>query len=96
MTTSRLVKHALLQKKLRGERTGTIPWGYEVIPGSNILRENAVEQAIIRMVASLRESGLSLRKIVQDLAERGAISRVGKPFGKTQIVDILKSIRRPV
>lgn len=83
-------KAALAAKKARGERVGTIPYGYSVIDGK--LVPNEAEQGVLRVVRELRAAGLSLRAIETELAARGILSRTGrKPIALPQIAKMVKA-----
>lgn len=56
-------KAALAAKKARGERAGTVPYGYRASDDGRLI-EDASELAVVRKVRELRSSGLSLRCIV--------------------------------
>lgn len=76
---------AMQFKKAKGERVGSVPYGY-FLDGDNItLIENPAEQAVIRQARELKESGLSLRAIAAKLDERGFAARNGRHFQATQI-----------
>ena len=77
-------KAALAAKKARGERAGTVPYGYDA-DASGKLTKNDAEQSVLAVVAELRAAGLSLRAVVAMLTKRGLVSRSGKPLGLTQV-----------
>jgi len=77
-------KDALQAKKARGEKTGgNIPFGFNVINGK--LDRNEEEQAIISEIKSLKNKGLSLRKIAEALNGRGIATKNGKAWTAVQI-----------
>jgi DNA invertase Pin-like site-specific DNA recombinase len=80
---------ALAAKKARGERAGTVPFGY-VLDAAGRLAPDANEQAIIAEVLALRDRGVSLRGIVAALEGRGFRSRAGKPLQLTQVARIVR------
>ena len=84
-------KSALASKKSRGERTGSIPFGYELAADGVHLIKNEVEQQILVTVKHLRRSGLGLTAIAENLALRGFVARNGKKFTATQITRIAKA-----
>jgi hypothetical protein len=53
-------KAALAAKKARGERVGSVPFGYTLTEGGKLAPE-PVEQVVAGKVRELRASGLSLR-----------------------------------
>ncbi len=70
-------KAALRVKKDRGERVGSIPYGFSLGKG-RLLVPNPVEQEAIDLVRELRGKGWSLRKIARELTDQGH-----KPRGST-------------
>ena len=67
-------KAALQAKKSRGERTGSVLYGYRCNDGTNLIPD-ADEQDIVRQVQRLHEEGLSLRAIAARLTALGKTSR---------------------
>lgn len=63
-------KSALAAKKARGERTGTVPFGFTAGKGGALAREE-VEQQALSTIAGLRASGMSLRAIACELERLG-------------------------
>lgn len=82
---AKLTKDALDKKKQRGERVGSIPYGF-CIEGDGVhLKQNEHEQKIIDFIVKLKKqnSKLSLRKIIKELERHGFKSRTGKWSPKT-------------
>lgn len=76
---------AMQFKKSKGERVGSVPYGY-FLDGDNItLIEHPDEQDVIRQARELKASGLSLRAIATELNRRGFNARNGRIFQATQI-----------
>jgi len=77
-------KDALQAKKARGEKTGgNTPFGFDEVNGKLI--KNEEEQLIINEIKSLKNKGLSLRKIAEALNGRGISTKNGKTWTATQI-----------
>lgn len=81
---------ALGVKKKRGERTGTVPFGFRVAADGSQLEPDAHEQAIIARVRDLRASGVSVRRVVATLAQAGAVGRSGQPLCKAAVENIMR------
>lgn len=79
---------AILHLKAKGQRYGSIPHGYRDEGGQ--LVKDARESAIVELVQSLRARGLSLQKISDELAQRGAFNRAGRPFNHNSIRSMLR------
>jgi len=70
---------AMAHKRDKGERiSGKAPfgWGFD---GSNLV-VNQEEQAILRDLHELRRGGMSFRLIAGELANRGVMTRTGRPY----------------
>jgi site-specific DNA recombinase len=80
---------ALAHKRSRGERVGSIPYGYRVGPDRRKLEPAAVEQAAIILARDLRNDGMSLRRVGEQLACRGYTARNGQPFAPMQVQRML-------
>ena len=83
------VRGAMAHLKAQGKYTGGIPFGYALAPDGENLIEHDDEQAVIREVRALRATGMSLRGIAGTLAERGILSRVGRPFVASTIATMI-------
>ena len=71
-------KAALSHKRAKGEKTGgSVPFGFDVDETGHLV-ENIVEQKAIRLIASLRRKGYSLRAICRELAKEGHRTKAGK------------------
>ena len=82
-------KAALQAKKARGERTGSIPYGYRCDDGVTLIPD-ADEQDIVRQVLHLQAEGLSLRAIAARLTALGKTSR-GTAWHPQTIKNILSA-----
>jgi len=79
----RRTRAALGAKKARGETLGAAPYGFRYQEGR--LVQNEAEQGVLAVVRELRAARMSLRQIGAELAARGLVSRVGRPFAPMQI-----------
>lgn len=83
-------RQALAAKRRRGQRAGSVPYGYRVLDDGRTLALDDGEQAVIERVRALRLSGLSIRAIVDDCRLLSVTSRSGRPLTKTKVERILK------
>ncbi len=83
-------KAALGAKRARGERAGTVPFGYRADVAGR-LTEDPSEVEVLRIVRELRDTGVALRQIVAELATRGFVSRSQKPFALTQVARFVRA-----
>lgn len=84
-------KAALVAKKARGERTGSIPYGAQLAEDGVHLQPIPQEQRVIALARALRAQERSLRVISAELARRGFLARNGRPFLPPQIARMLQS-----
>jgi DNA invertase Pin-like site-specific DNA recombinase len=75
---------ALAAKRAKGERVGTVPFGFDST-ADGVLVPNAAEQVIIAEARALRASGMTVRAVVYALAARGFTSRKGRALGASQV-----------
>lgn len=80
---------ALAAKAARGERVGSVAFGYRLAADGVRVEPDEREQGVIARVRELRTSGLSTRAIVARLAAEGATSRSGRPPNQTQVCRVL-------
>ena len=81
-------KAALAAKSARGERVGSIPYGYTVAEDGKTLIDNPVEKTVVVRIRSLRAAGVSLRKIGAKLLEEGLTPRKGGQWRPNTILDL--------
>jgi site-specific DNA recombinase len=79
---------ALRFKISKGERCGKVRYGFN-IEGKQLV-PNAAEQAAIQTMKELRQSGMTLRGIKQELAVRGIRSKDGKEWSEKVIASIIR------
>jgi len=82
---------ALAYKKAKGERVGAVPYGWALAEDGCMLEESPAEQGVVRLIDELRQSGLSLRAIVDHL--NGAqIPARGKRWHLTTVARLVKAL----
>ena len=86
------IRTVLEEKRSRGERVGTIPYGYRLSTDGLHVEPDEGESAVVSLVHDLARGGHSHRAIVALLAERGITGRTGAPLKQTQVANILRSI----
>jgi len=87
---SERTKTALAHKRNNGEKTGGkhAPFGFDAINGKLI--ENAQEQTIIKTVHDLKNNGLTLRAISNELNQRGLKTKTGRNWNIKIVWKILQ------
>jgi DNA invertase Pin-like site-specific DNA recombinase len=91
VTVRARVRAALAEKRARGERIGTVPYGYRLAGDGVHLEPDEGEQAVVATVRQLSAHGLSQRAIVARLEAHGVAGRTGSPLQQTQVAKILRS-----
>ncbi len=69
---------ALQHMKAKGQRVGTIPYGYRTAKDGSTLEANESEQRIVALVHQLHKDGMTLASIRAELQARGIENRKGK------------------
>jgi pyridoxal biosynthesis lyase PdxS len=80
-----LTARALHAKRTRGERVGAVRYGYRLAGDGRTEIEDEAEQAVIKKVKDLRAEGLSLRRVADELARVGMLTRNGRMFAPHSI-----------
>lgn len=83
-------KAALQAKKIRGESTGYIAYGYQLSADGVHIEECPDEQATLRKVELLRQSGMSLRKVADELNQLGIFKRGGEKWNHVNLHSVCK------
>lgn len=65
-------------KEARNESTGYIAYGYQLSDDGVHVEECLEEQATLRKIELLRQSGMSLRKVADELNQLGIFKEVAK------------------
>jgi site-specific DNA recombinase len=68
---------AMAHKKAKGERVGTIPFGFDLAADGIALVKNPKEQAALELMSLLRDSGMSLPEIAALLTRKGIRTKKG-------------------
>ncbi len=85
---SQRTRQALQLKKSKGERLGSQPrYGYRVI--NRTMVEDPLEQALLKFVKDLSDTGMSTKKITNIVNDAGYRTRKNTLFAPTQIRRIL-------
>jgi site-specific DNA recombinase len=81
---------AMAHKKSKGERVGTIPFGFRLLDGGKTLARDEKEQGIIELLELFRESGHSYGKIA-DILNRKSVptKKTGAMWLGTTVRNIL-------
>lgn len=86
--TGERTRDAMAHKRTKGEFTGgQAPYGFSVENGA--LVRNDAEQDVLRIVREMKDAGLSLNAIANELARAGLVPRSGKVWHAQQIKRML-------
>jgi DNA invertase Pin-like site-specific DNA recombinase len=85
------VKAALAIKKRRGERVGSIPYGWKLDTDGIHLVPVEREQVVIELAGQLRRRGATYRAIAAELDSLGHVSRASKTFDPQQVRRMLRA-----
>ncbi|MDA8307500.1 MAG: recombinase family protein [Deltaproteobacteria bacterium] len=80
---------ALAHKKSKGERVGSIPYGFRLAEDRKHLLPDPAEQEVIGFIRECHKSCMGYNAIARMLTERGKKTRTGKDFQATQVMRIL-------
>ena len=80
---------ALHYKRAAGERTGGVPYGFDLASDGIRLVPNGKEQGIVKRVLAERAGGQSMRAIARGLAEDGVPTKNGGQWTPVQVSSIL-------
>ena len=78
---------AMQHLKAQGRVVGSIPHGYARDGHELVL--NVAEQRVVELAQQLRDKGMSLRAVSDELAARGAFNREGRPFNPKSVRSML-------
>jgi site-specific DNA recombinase len=71
---------ALRHKQSKGERVGTVPYGFDLAKDGKMLIENAFEQGVIAEIHTLRAKGYTYRDIAVELEQRRIPTKKGNKW----------------
>ena len=90
-TIGERTRDALAVKRERGERVGTIPYGYRLVGDGPEIEEDEEEQDIIKKIVQMRRESFTQREIVTQLTVSGKVGRTGNPLSLIQVQRILRT-----
>lgn len=81
---------AIDHKRARGERIGTIPYGWRIDPDGKSLAVDADEQAVIDELHAARQRGRSFQTLANDLNAAGVPTKSGRTWRASTLAKILR------
>lgn len=85
-------KEALSTKMRRGERVGSVRYGFDVGADGKSLIPNAKEQAALALMKEWRREGMTLRGIAAELNSMGIPTKEGAPWAFGSVARILRRV----
>lgn len=93
MAHNELTKHAMKEKKMRGERVGSVPHGFDCVDG--LLVESEAQQEAIKIAKKLRGYGFTYRAIGDALWSIGHANKAGREFNHATVFKMCAGVHRP-
>ena len=84
--TRERTRSALAVKRANGQRTGGIPYGFDLADDGATLTPNPSEQAIIADMRTMRAKGWTLAAVAEELTERRIPTKRGRSAWTHQAV----------
>lgn len=84
-------REALQVKKAKGQRVGTIPFGFRVNGDGATLEEHIGEQKILKRIHRHRRAGQSLRRIAEQLNIAGFTTRSGTAWRHEYVYNLVRA-----
>jgi hypothetical protein len=89
MATRTLTLEAMARKKIKGERVGQVPFGYDLAADGVQLVCNAAEQRVIERMKEMKTAGTSLRKICERLNADGVPTKTRRGEWQHTTVNVI-------
>ena len=83
-------RDAMSHKRAKGERVGTVPFGFRMADGSR-LEEDPAEQDILSRIRHLKAAGNTTRQIAEELNRQGFTTRRGTAWRFQYVAAALKA-----
>ena len=83
-------RDAMSHKRAKGERVGTIPFGFRMADGAR-LEEDPAEQDVLARIQRLKAAGRTMRQIADELNRQGYTTRRGTAWRFQYVAAALKA-----
>jgi len=84
-------RDAMQHKRSKGERVGTIPFGFRLATEGALLEEDPAEQRILGFMRQLKTMGFTTRQIATELNRQGYATRRGTEWRFQYVAELLKA-----
>ena len=83
-------RDALRHKRAQGQRVGNIAFGFRLSPDERHLEPDPAEQSALAEIRSLRQRGVTMRRIAATLNHAGHRTRRGTAWWLESVARVLK------
>ena len=84
-------RDAMHHKRAKGERVGTVPFGYRVAADGLHLESDPAEQGILSHIRELKAAGHTTRQIADELNRQGFTTRRGTALRFQCVAEALRA-----
>ena len=84
-------RDAMSHKRAKGERVGTIPFGFRMAEDGARLEEDPAEQDVLSRIQRLKAQGHTMRQIADELNRQGFTTRRGTAWRFQYVAAALKA-----
>ena len=84
-------RDAMSHKRAKGERIGTVPFGFRMAEDGTLLEEDPAEQDVLGRIRQLKAAGRTMREIADELNRQGYTTRRGTAWRFQYVAAALKA-----
>src|ERR1700690_3455979 len=84
-------RDAMHHKRAKGERVGTVPFGYRVAADGLHLEADSAEQGVLSRIRELKAAGHTTRQIADELTRQGFTTRRGTAWRFQYVAEALRA-----
>ena len=84
-------RDAMSHKRAKGERIGTVPFGFRMAEDGTLLEEAPAEQDVLGRIRQLKAAGRTMREIADELNRQGFTTRRGTAWRFQYVAAALKA-----
>jgi site-specific DNA recombinase len=78
-------------KRAKGERVGTVPFGFRMAEDGTLIEEDPAEQDVLGRIRQLKAAGRTMREIADELNRQGFTTRRGTAWRFQYVAAALKA-----
>lgn len=84
-------RDAMSHKRAKGERVGTVPFGFRMAEDGTLIEEDPAEQDVLGRIRQLKAAGRTMREIADELNRQGFTTRRGTAWRFQYVAAALKA-----